>query len=169
MIVCSDSQSVDWCEAHGLTVVECYDGAPLDYDGTCSTIVIGRDLTENQFYYLKWQMLQRGIEILSPQHVENDDLNRFLAYAANQEKKRRRAAYGGRQPFGFVQKDGEVYEVPELMDVAREIIRLHDEGKSLRQIREIDEIRGSDGRRLSISTIATIVKKRERYERKEEK
>ena len=82
-----------------------------------------------------------------------------------QERNRRKEVYGGRQPFGYVRRKGEVVENPAMMAVARQIIEMKDAGHTLRMIQDEEGIRHPDGRKISISTIQQIIKNRERYEK----
>ena len=70
---------------------------------------------------------------------------------------------GGRQPFGFRKKHGEITKIPEMIAVARMVIELRDSGMKLEKIREDERVRWPDGRKLSVDTICRIVKNRGLY------
>ena len=166
MLVCAHGNVMEYCDAHGLRIVENWHGLLLDYDGGCHVIVTDLELTTQEFLYLRMAMFSRGYDLRSVHHPDVDEkVNEFLEYAGLQERNRRREVYGGRQPFGFMRRNGEVIENPAMMAVARRIIELRDEGATLRDIREDPGVHHPDGRKISISTIQQIIKNRERYEK----
>lgn len=68
-----------------------------------------------------------------------------------------------RQPFGYRKKNGEIYEIPELIAVARRVIELRDSGMKLEGIRNDADVRWTDGRKISVATICEILKNRGLY------
>lgn len=142
----------------GMHVVERYYGEIEDYDGSCSILYTDCKVSKNEYYYLKYKLLRRKIELIHA-YWDDEDLNEFVVYLNMRESER---WSGGRLPFGFVRRNGVVVEDAEKMALARWIIELHDEGLVYRVIRE--KIGGG----MSISTIYRIVENRERYEKKKQ-
>lgn len=70
---------------------------------------------------------------------------------------------GGRQPFGFRRKHGEIIEIPEMIAVARRVIELRDSGVKLEGIRNDADVHWPDGRMISLTTICEILKNRRLY------
>ena len=140
----------------GMYVVERYHGEIEDYDGSCSVLYTGQELSKNEYYYLKYKLLRRKVELIHP-YWNDEDLNEFVVYLNMRESER---WPGGRLPYGFIRRNGVVLEDTEKMAMARRIIELHDEGLAYRVIHE--KIGGSP----SLNTIYTIVKNRDRYEKK---
>lgn len=166
MLVCAHGNVMGYCDEHGLRIAENWHGDLLDYSGDCRCIVTDQEMGVQEFLYLRMAMFSRGYDLRSVHHPNVDEkVNEFLEYAGLQEQKRRREIYGGRQPFGFMRRNGVVIENPAMMAVARKIIELRDEGKTLREIQSVPEVHHPDGRRISVSTIQQIIKNRERYER----
>lgn len=44
MLVCAHGDVFDFCDRHGMTVFETYDGAIEDYNGSCRVLVTGQKL-----------------------------------------------------------------------------------------------------------------------------
>lgn len=160
MMVCAHGNVTEYCETHDMTVCEIWDGEIDDYKGSFPVLVTDREMSENEYYYLKGKMLGRGVELVSTRYKDNKLLTEFLSYQSN----RRKEKYGGRQPFGYRRVGNEIREIPEMIDVARKIIMLKDAGATLRQIHECESVHHPDGRKISVSTIQQIIKNRERYE-----
>ncbi len=157
MNVVIHGEAREYCDSLGLVVVGEYDGSLEEYKGLCPIVVTGEDMEENEYYYLKYLLLRRKVELISVRW-NNEHLNSFVVYLNEREHDRGR--HTGRLPYGFMRRNGVVVENPEKILVALEILRLRDEGKTYRDIkkrlpREMD---------MSISTIATICEHRERYE-----
>ena len=166
MLVCAHGNVVEYCEEHGMRIAENWHGELTDYSGDCRVIVTSREMGLQEFLYLRMAMFSRGYDLRSVHHPNVDEkVNEFLEYAGMQERSRRREVYGGRQPFGWQRRNGEVIENPAMLAVARKIIELRDAGKTLREIQSVPEIHHPDGRRISVSTIQQIIKNRERYEK----
>ena len=140
----------------GMTVVEVYTGKIEDYDGSCGVLYTEDDLSKNEYYYLKYLLLRRRIELIHP-GWNDEDLNEFVVYMNMRENDRR---CRGRLPFGFIRRKGVIIEETHKIELARWIIELRDGGMSYRGIKnEIDV-------ELSIGTIQTICANRDRYEKK---
>lgn len=73
-----------------------------------------------------------------------------------------RPKYGGRQRFGYSFVDGKVTLTGAA--VVKRIFEMRDRGCTYREISEDDSVRHPDGRKLSISTVAVVIKNREEYE-----
>ena len=141
-----------YCDSHGMTIHENITGELTEYKGACRVVVT--DVADkNEFYYLKYILLRKKIELVSTR-FDDASLNSFVLYL--NEKKN--GSYLGKLPFGFQRIDGVVIEKPEEMKIAQRILKLRDSGFVLREIK--NEIGGV----LSISTIHNIIKNRERYE-----
>ncbi len=143
----------DFCRERGMVIVGRHSGDLDCYYGDLRVLVTGEVLDKNEFYYLKYKLLRRGVTLISTRW-DIADLNDFVLYL----NERYRGNYHGRPKFGFVVKDGVVLENPEKMALAKRILELRDSGKTLREIHaEIDC--------LSIGTIRTILRNRVFYER----
>lgn len=160
MIVCGHGNVSDFCAERDMVVCERYEGDLSDYRGSCTVVVSDQDMSEGEYYYLKGSLLNRGIELISTRYKDNPAMLEYLAYM----KERQREKYGGRQPFGYYRRNGEVIENPEMMAVVRRILELRDAGITLRGIQEDAGVHHPDGRKISISTIQQIIKNRDRYE-----
>lgn len=159
MIVCAHGNVEDFCQTHDMLIVETHGGDIESYKGACRVLVTDKEMSENEYYFLKGKMLGKGIELISVWHKDDKLLTGFLAYQTKQRKEK----YGGRQAFGFRRQNGVV--VPsEDYAVALRILELRDKGRTLREIRADEGVHHSDGRKISISTIQQIIKNRKRYE-----
>lgn len=166
MLVCAHGDVAEFCREHDFTVAGQYIGNITDYDGDIKMIVTDKEMSKQEFYYLRLVMLGKGYDVRSIHYPCMDkELNEFLEYVGIQERNRRKETYGGRQPFGYQKRNGVVVENSAMMYVARRIIELRDSGMKLRDIREFPEIHHPDGRKISISTIQQIINNRERYEK----
>jgi hypothetical protein len=164
MIVCGHGNVTEFCRNNGMTVAAQYTGKITDYDGDIKVIVTDTEMCLQEFFYLRMVMLAKGYDVRSVHYPELDEkLNSFVEYVEVQERIRRKQTYGGRQPFGYRRVRGRVRAVPEVIAMARKIIELRDEGKTLREIYEAPEVHHPDGRKISISTIQQIVKNRDKY------
>lgn len=143
-----------------------YVGALEEYDGIPRVLVTDRDMSENEYYYLKGLLLARGVDLISTRYKDDEKVLGVVGYIAQKEQERRKQRYGGRQPFGWVRRDGMVQENPAMMAVARRIIELKDAGYTLRAIKADKDVHHPDGRDISVSTIQQIIENRDKYERK---
>ena len=160
MMVCAHGNVTEYCGSRDMLICEIWEGDICDYKGSCRVLVTDREMSEQEYYYLKGKMLGRGVELISTRYTDNKLMMEFLSYQAE----RKRQKYGGRQPFGYRKVGAEIREIPEMIDVARKIIMLKDAGATLRQIHECESVHHPDGRKISVSTIQQIIKNRERYE-----
>lgn len=160
MIVCGHGNVADFCKEHDMVVLEVYSGPLEEYTGSSRVLVTDQDISKREYYYLKSKLMRRGVELISTRYKDCPELIEFLAY----EAERRKEVHGVRQPFGFIRKNGEVIGNQEMMAVARKVIELRDAGFVMRTIQETEGICYPDGRKLSLSTIQTIVKNRGLYE-----
>ena len=163
MIVAAHGNVDEYCENHDMTVVERYGGKVEDYSGGCAVLVTDNCSDVNEYYYLKYKMAKRKIELVST-HWGEGNREDFVAYLNQHEAEERKRLYAGRLPFGFRRVDGQVVADREAMAVARRIIALRDAGKTYRDISEDSLVRFPDGRRMSISTIQVILRNRGKYE-----
>lgn len=159
MIVCAHGDVKEFCESKDMLICSEYSGELTDYHGGCHIIVTDQHMEKSEYYYYKDTLMRRGVDLISTEHEDTAEMLEYLAYLAE----RRREKYGGRQPFGYQRKNGVVIENPALMEVARKIIEMRDEGVTLREIRETPGICHQDGRKIGVSTIQQIIKNREKY------
>ncbi len=159
MIVCAHGNVREFCDKQDMVICDEYNGELSDYNGGCRVLVTDRHMTKNEYYYFKDILMRRGINLISTEHEDTPEVLEYLAYSAM----RRKESYGGRQPFGYQRKNGEVVENPAMMAVARKIIELRDSGMTLREIQSSPDIHHPDGRKISVSTIQQIIKNREKY------
>lgn len=161
MVVCAHGEVAVFCEKHNIEILERYSGDLEDYSGNCAVIVTDQQMTREQYESLKCTMFGRGLELISIDWTDDAIILALLWQTVERRKKR-----GGRQMFGFTKKNGVVVEIPEMMEVARRVIELRDAGITLKGIRSDGGVKHPDGRKLSVTTIQTIVKNRDKYERK---
>ena len=159
MLVAAHGNVDEYCEAHGMTIVERYEGDVADYKGGCSVLVTDNCETENEYYYLKYRLHRRKIELLST-HWCNEDLADFVTYLNSKVKN----PVGRRLPFGFKYEEGVVVEDPVCIGIARRIIALRDRGWKYREIQADDGVGYPDGRTMPLSTIQVILNNRSKYE-----
>lgn len=165
MIVCAHGNVKEYCFDHDMIITEIYDGLIEDYRGSCNILVTDKDMSENEYYYLKSRMMVRGIELVSVRHRDDDKISEYLKYATE----RKREKFGGRCKFGYYRDlTGEIRVNIEEMTVVKRIFKLRDMGWSYRAIQCDPGVRRQDGSNLSISTIALIVKNRDLYIKGEE-
>lgn len=160
MLVCAHGDVADFCKDRDMLICEEYDGDIERYSGSCRVLVTDRDMSENEYYFLKGKLLGRGVELVSTRYKDNRLVAEFLSYQADRRKKN----YGGRHPFGCVMKDGVAVPTAEGSVVVRRILELRDAGHTLRQIQTDEGVHHPDGRQISISTLQQIIKNRARYE-----
>ncbi len=160
MIVVAHGNVEAYCAEHGMVISERYSGDLLEYKGSCPVVVTDADVSKNEYFYTKCLLLQRSIELISTRWASLE-LSEFVAYAAEQERKRRKR-YGGRILFGMKRVDGMDVEDPELFPVVERILELRKQGKTYAEIRADEGVR-RNGEKLPISTIQTILNNREKY------
>lgn len=166
MVVCGHGSVSEFCKQHDMILAAQYEGSLEDYDGDCRIVVTDRDMSENEYYYLKGLLLARGVDLIHTKYVDDEKVLGVLSYTARRMQERRKQTYGGRQPFGWVRRNGMVQENPAMMAVARRIIEMKDGGATLRAIQDDESVHHPDGRKISVSTIQQIIKNRDKYERK---
>jgi hypothetical protein len=144
-----------------MKVLETYDGDISDYRGNCPVLVTDLYMSREAYDTLKCELFSRGVDLVSTHWLDDDVVIRLIRGDLERRKKR-----GGRQRFGFYKKNGIIVENPAMVAVARKVIELRDDGLTYREIRENEDVRFADGRKLAISTLQAIVSNREKYERK---
>lgn len=154
MMVCAHGNVTEFCEERDMFICETWSGDIKEYRGACRVLVTDSDISENEYYFLKGEMLARGIELISTRWKDDERLSQFLTYL----NIRRKARAGGRLPFGYYRRGGEVFACPECMAVRARIKELSDAGMTLRAIRDDEGVHHPDGRKLSISTISNILR-----------
>ena len=161
MVVCAHGDVAGFCEVHEMQILETYIGDITEYHkSNCSVVVTDTVMTRQEYDSLKCTLFARGVELVSTEWTDDEVILRLLNNQIQNRKKR-----GGRQVFGFTKKNGQVVEIPEMMEVARRVITLRDAGYTLKSICADRKVRHSDGRKISVSTVQQIIKNRERYER----
>lgn len=160
MLVCIHGNAVEFCKERGLTPVEVWTGELSEYRGKHSVLVTNSDISKNEYYYLKGELLTRGIVLISTRYEDDQEISEYLEYFAARSKGDGR----GRQPFGWRVIDGLIVPNAHEMAVAHRILKLYDEGLTLRAIGEDKEVCHVDGRKLSVGTIHRIIKNRRKYE-----
>jgi hypothetical protein len=160
MVVCAHGDVADFCKKHEMVILESYDGDLKNYRGSCPVVVTAQKMTMVEYDSLKCEMFGRGVELVSVDWVDDEGILRLLRNQIERRSKR-----GGRQMFGYYRKNGVIVENPRMIAVARRIIALRDAGCTLRAIREDENVRHSDGKKLALSTIQQIVKNRDKYEK----
>ena len=161
MVVCAHGDVFRFCEEHEMEILEKYEGDLLSYNGKCLVIVTDQKMTREEYESLKCKVFGHGYELVSVDWTDDAIILALLRQTIANHKKR-----GGRQPFGFYKKNGDLVEIPKLMYVARLIIELRDSGMTLRGIQNFPEIHHLDYRKISVSTIQQIIKNRDKYEGK---
>jgi hypothetical protein len=161
MVVCAHGNVADFCEKHEMEILEKYNGSLNDYKGSCAVIVTDQQMAREEYELLKCVLFGRRVELVS---VDWTDDAVILALLRNQVAQR--GKHGGRQPFGFYKKNGVIAEIPEVIVVARKVIELRDKGWTLRDIQKHVDVRHPDSGELGLSTIALIIKNRDKYEGK---
>lgn len=145
MMVCAHGDVSEYCEQRDMVICDRWEGKPYEYSGPCRVLVTDADMTEHEYYYMKGQLLAKGIELVSTRHSDNPLLSEYLVYANSRRKENR----VGRKPF-----EDEV--------VIRRIRELRAKGMSIRAIRDAEGVCSPDGRRFSTSTIFRIIKSEEK-------
>lgn len=151
MIVCAHGEVSEYCKNYGMVICSEYVGNIENYDGSCPVVVTDADMSENEYYALKLKMLRRGVEVVSTRYSD-EAMAGFVAYLAQTERDGKK---GGRPRFG----ERSEFE----RAVVERIFELRDAGWTLRKIAEDERVSYLDGTKMSISTIQTILKNREKY------
>lgn len=151
MVVVAHGDVDLYCESHGMTIGERYSGKLEDYAGNGVILVTGNCADLNDYYYTKYRLRMRGIELVST-HWHDKSVEDFVAYMAQ----KRRVKKGGRVMFGL-RSEAE-------MVVVQKIFELRDAGKTMRDIARDPGVKYPDGREIPVSTIQVILRNRERYE-----
>lgn len=159
MLVCGHGNVSDYCSNFGMVVADVYDGDIISYRGLCKVLVTDEEMGESDYYYLKSKMLSLGYELVSTEHEDTEMVANLVMSYARQNKEK----YPGRCKFGFRRVNGEILPHEDRMVVVKRIFELRDEGCSLHEIQEDEVVRHDDGRKLSISTIQSIIKNRDEY------
>lgn len=162
MIVVAHGNVDAYCSDRDMVIGERYSGDLLEYKGICPVVVTDADVSKNEYFYMKYLLLRRSIELVSTRWA-SVELSEFVAYVAEREAKRRKR-YGGRILFGMRRIGGEEVEDPELFPVVERILELREQGKTYAEIRADEGVRRADGSELPISTIQTILNNRDKYE-----
>ena len=153
MVVVAHGNVDAYCEAHGMVIGERYTGSLEEYRGNGLILVTDNCADKNDYYYLKYRLRMRGIELVST-HWHDPAIEEFLAYQERRDAEQRRRR-GGRRLFGT--------QSEEAMAVVRRIFELRDAGKTMREIAADPEVCYTDGQRMTVSTIQVILSNRERY------
>lgn len=160
MVVCAHGDVLRFCEEHEMEILEKYEGDLSGYKGKCAVVVTDQQMTREEYESLKCAMFGRGYELVSVDWTDDAVILALLRQTIANRKRR-----GGRQPFGFYKRNGVIAEIPEMAATARRVIELRDKGWTLRDIKEHSDARHPDGGELGLSTIESIIKNRERYEK----
>lgn len=142
MMVCAHGNVADFCKKRDMYICDTWSGDLRDYRGTCRVLVTDADLSLNEYYYLKGELLRRGVEMISTRHVDDERVTAYLMYASTRRT-------SGRRKFSD----------RVVMDRIRE---LRAEGKTLREIRDTEGVCHPNGKKLSLSTISKIVENEEK-------
>lgn len=160
MIVCGHGDVIDYCGNHNMVIVDWYVGEIDQYSGVCPVLVTDKEMSENEYYFLKSKLLNRGYELISVHHTDSECMSEQMVYTAQREIEDRQK-YVGRCKFGFKRENGEVVPHEGRFAVVKRIIELRDDGYTLKKISE--NVTDIDGSKLSLSTIQLIIKNREEY------
>jgi hypothetical protein len=152
MVVCAHGNVSQFCEEHGMKILESYEGDLSDYKGNCAVVVTDQEMTRKDYDDRKCLLFSRGVELVSTEWTDDDVILRLLHSQVENRKRR-----GGRQMYGFRKENGKIVEIPEKITVAKTIICMRNTGKTLREIRERVG--------LSVTTIQTILNNRGVYDK----
>lgn len=156
MIVCAHGNVSEYCDSRGMVIAETWEGDFREYCGKCSIIVTDADISEAEYYFEKGKLLAVGIELISTRYTDDPKVVNYITYAMSRDDgKKRRVA------FGYRRKGERLVEVPEEMAVIAKIRGLSNQGMTIREIQAADGVCYTDGRRLSVSMIHNILKRRE--------
>lgn len=145
MMVCAHGNVAEFCEKHDMVICEIWDGSLSDYRGICRVLVTDSDISEKEYYFLKGELMARGIELVSTRYKDDRLLSEYLMYAAGRKKRR------GRQSV-----------IDE--SVKKRICELRAAGLSLQAIRDTEGICNPLGEKLSRSTILMITRSKKEDE-----
>jgi hypothetical protein len=106
-------------------------------------------------------MLAKGVELVSTWHNDSEVVAHFMIASLSNTRREKR---GGRYKFGFQNINGKMVLTEDAKWVVTRILRLRDLGYSYHSIRNDDEVRHPDGRKLAVSTIQIILENRKIYE-----
>lgn len=156
MIVCTHGDVANFCKKHDMVAVETYEGDLLDYRGKCRILVTNQEMQEADYYYVKSELMKRGVELVSTKHKDHIG---FAVYMTSRKKS------GGRCRFGCQNIDGEQVLTEGGRVVVKRILELRDLGYSYHRIRTDENVHHPDGRKLAVSTIQIIISNRKFYEK----
>ena len=140
MLVCAHGNVTEYCDTHDMRICETWDGDIKEYSGACRVLVTDSDISRYEYYFLKGEMLARGIELVSTRWRDDTLVAEYIAYAAARKERK-----SGRRSMISA-------------EVRRRICELRATGMSLRMIREDGGVRTPRGGKLSVSTILSIVR-----------
>lgn len=154
-----------FCARRGWRVREAWGGSPLEYRGSGECLVWGGYHPMFEFYYIKFRLLRRGVDLIPTQDYGDLGyvLDQFVSYAAKRDREGRR---GGKVPFGWRSEGGELVPVPGELAAADEILLLRENGMSLRGIeRWLAEHNRTtrDGRPVTVNVIRAVCAKKGMY------
>lgn len=147
MIVCAHGDVFEYCKHRGMIIVETWEGDFREYNGKCPVIVTDADISETEYYFEKGKLLARRIDLISTRYTDDEKLVSYISYSTERSGGRK-----GRKAFGSCPKEKAVVE---------KILELRKSGMTIRAIRETSGICHADGRRLSVSMIHSILKRRD--------
>lgn len=156
MIVCAHGDVFEYCKRKGMIIVETWDGDFREYDGKCPAIVTDADISEVEYYFEKGKLLARRIDLISTRYTDDEKLVSYISYSTD-----RGGGKKGRVAFGYRREGKKLVEVPEEMAVIAKIRELSESGMTIREIQTADGVCHADGRRLSVSMIHKILKRRD--------
>lgn len=162
MVVVAHGNVDKYCSEHDMVIGERYNGDILGYRGRCPILVTDIDVPKNEYFYLKYLMLRRSVELVSVVWA-SVELSEFISYLVDREAERRKT--GGRLPFGKRWENGAEIENQKEMEIVRRIFELRDNGATYREIQDDEGVHYLGGRKMSISTIQVILKNRDKYKK----
>ena len=162
MIVCAHGDVYDYCVGHDMVIVDWHTDSIDNYSGVCPVLVTDAKMSEHEYYFLKGKYLSRGVELVSVQHEDTEQMSQYVMYLAQKDIEERQK-FAGRCKFGFKRENGEMVQHEERFKVVERIIELRDAGYTYKRITEDENVRDVDGSRLSLSTVQLIIKNREEY------
>ena len=161
MIVCAHGNVDGFCNDRNMIPVCRYDGDIESYSGVCRILVTDAEISEREYCLLKSTMLCKGVELVSTRYEDSEFISKFIVESLEAKRGRK---HGGRCKFGFQNIDGEVKLTERGRAVVKRIFELRDAGCTYHTIRNDNEVRHPDGRRLAVSTIQIILENRKVYE-----
>lgn len=142
-----------------MVILETHEGDLLSYRGDSRVLVTDQKMSEKEYYYIKSELMKRGVELVSTVHDDNIELLELATYMNHRKKT------GGRSKFGFRKVDGEDVLTDGGRAVVKRILELRDKGYTYQRISDDDSVHYPDGRSLNISTIQIIIQNRKIYEK----